>query len=113
MPNIELRRAWLPDDWPDQSFDLIVISEWAYYLGSDDLDVLGDCIAASLRPGGTLLACHWRRPIEGCLFDGFEVNRRLGKRLGGSSFTRVDDADFRLDVWSRDGRSVAQREGFA
>ena len=113
LPHVEARQAWLPAQWPDERFDLIVISEWAYYLGADELDALALKIEASLLPGGTLLACHWRWPIPGSVFNGDAVHRRLGERLGWPSLLGVQDGDFRLDVWSPDARTVAQREGFA
>ena len=59
-----------------------------------------------------LLACHWRRPIAGCVLDGEAVNRRLGNQLGWPRLLSLHDIDFRLDVWSSDPRSVAQREDF-
>ena len=113
LPHVEVRQAWLPGQWPEDRFDLIVISEWAYYLGTDDLDTLVLKIEASMAPGGTLVACHWRRPIAGCELDGEAVNRRLGNQLGWPRLLGLADADFRLDVWSSDARSVAEREGFA
>ncbi len=113
LPRVDVRQAWLPAQWPDEKFDLIVISEWAYYLGAADLDVLVLKIKASMEPGGTLVACHWRRPIPGCESSGDAVNQRLGSQLGWPRLIGLEDADFRLDVWSGDARSVAEREGFA
>ena len=112
LANVEVRQAWLPGQWPVERFDLIVISEWAYYLGADDIDTLALKIEASMESGGTLLACHWRRPIAGCVLDGDAVNRRLGNQLGWPRLLSLHDIDFRLDVWSSDPRSVAQREDF-
>ena len=91
----------------------IVISELAYYLGADDLTALGQKTLASLRPGGCVVACHWRHPIEACALDGNQVNQRLGECLGLMHLTHLLEADFRLDVWCDDPRSIAQREGFA
>ena len=112
LAHVEVRQAWLPGQWPVERFDLIVISEWAYYLGADDIDTLALKIEASMETGGTLLACHWRRPIAGCVLDGDAVNRRLGNQLGWPRLLSLHDIDFRLDVWSSDPRSVAQREDF-
>ena len=113
LPHVEVRQAWLPGQWPEERFDLIVISEWAYYLGADEIDTLALKIEASMLTGGILLTCHWRRPIAGCVLDGDAVNRRLGNHLGWTQLLGLQDLDFRLDVWSSDSRSVAQREGFA
>ena len=112
LAHVEVRQAWLPGQWPVERFDLIVISEWAYYLGADDIDTLALKIEASMESGGTLLACHWRHPIAGCVLDGDAVNRRLGNQLGWPRLLSLHDIDFRLDVWSSDPRSVAQREDF-
>ena len=71
----------------------------------------------SLQPGGTVVACHWRRPIDGCEFNGDEVHQRLLqgmlKRVALTPVCHLMEPDMRLDVWSGDARSVAQREGFA
>lgn len=112
LAQVQVRQAWLPEEWPDETFDLIVVSELAYYLDAAALDVLADRMRASLSPGSTLLACHWRHAIEGCAMSGDEVHRRLAQRLAMPQLCGYTDADLRLDVWSLNPRSVAEREGF-
>lgn len=111
-PQVQVVQAQLPEDWPDAMFDLMVISELGYFLDAQRLDALADKARASLRSGGTLLACHWRRPIQGCALDGDAVHERLAQQLGWDALTELREADFILHVWSADGRSVAEREGF-
>lgn len=113
MSHVEVKRAWVPSEWPLQSFDLIVLSEFGFYLEAADLDLLARRTVASLRPGGTVLACHWRRPIEGCTLSGDEVHQRLANAMAMAHVSHVLEADMRLDVWSLETRSVAQLEGFA
>lgn len=110
--HVDVVQAQLPRDWPEHSFDLIVISELGYFVDADHLDALAGRARASLRPGGTVLACHWRRPIAGCALDGDAVHRRLAQRLDLCLLTEVTEADFVLHVWSDDARSVALREDF-
>lgn len=110
--HVQVVQAQLPRDWPVDTFDLIVISELGYFVDAHRLDVLADRTRATLRVGGTVLACHWRRPIEGCALDGDAVHARLSQRLGLNVLTELKEADFVLHVWSDDVRSVAQREGF-
>ena len=112
LPHVQVRQAWLPAEWPADTFDLIVISELGYFLGHEALDGLAAKARASLRTGGTLLACHWRWPIQGGALDGDAVHRRLTQQLDLPLLSQVQELDFRLDVWSEDARSVAQREGF-
>lgn len=112
LSQVKVRQAWLPAEWPDQAFDLIVFSELGYYLDAPSLDLLAERMRASLLPRGTLLACHWRQPIEGCALSGDDVHDRLAQRLDLPRTCSYSDDDFRLDVWSLDTRSVAEREGF-
>lgn len=105
-------QALVPDDWPEEQFDLIVISELGYFLEPQALDVLADKARSSLQPGGAVLACHWRRPIKGGALDGEAVHKTLAERMGLAVLTELREADFVLHVWSDDGRSVAEREGF-
>lgn len=113
LPNVQVRQAWVPAKWPAETFDLIVLSEFGFYLGEEDLTTLASKALRSLRPGGTVLACHWRRPIEGCEFNGDEVHHILSKAMALEQVSHAMDPDMRLDVWCRDARSVAQHEGFA
>ncbi|MEV4619114.1 SAM-dependent methyltransferase [Asanoa sp. NPDC049573] len=110
---VEQRRV--PDEWPPGGFDLIVLSEIAYYLGDDDLDLLLARAEAALTPGGDLVAVHWRRRIDDYPQPGDEVHRRLAyDRPELAVLARHEEADFRLDVYTKvppAPRSVAQREG--
>ena len=115
--NTRVEKIWVPADWPAESFDLIALSEFGFYLGAQDLAALGKKTAESLRPGGTVLACHWRRVIAGCEFSGDEVNQRLfdamNEVVSVKQICQILEPDMRLEVWSTDERSVAEREGFA
>lgn len=113
QPHARAFRAWLPDDWPAEDFDLIVFSEVGYYLDGSDLDRLLDRMRRSLTPAGVLVACHWRAAIPGCTLTGDAVHARIADRLGLNKCSALVESDFRLEVWCRDGHSVAQREGFA
>ena len=110
LSHVEVMQAWVPDEWPQRAFDLVVISELGYFLSPDALEKLIRKVRKSLQPGATVLACHWRQQIEGCALDGDEVQRRIGHGLGLPSLTRVADADFLLEVWCDDAQSVAQWE---
>jgi SAM-dependent methyltransferase len=110
---VEVVQASVLDPWPRQAFDLVVISELGYYLEASALESVARHARASLRPGGTLLACHWRHAIEGCELSGDQVHERLAAGLQIPHLSNLTDADLRIDVWCLDARSVAEREGFA
>lgn len=111
--SVRVEVGTVPDDWPDDRFDLVVISELAYYLSPAAVDALADRIRASLADDGTVLACHWRHRIDGCALDGDAVHDRLASRLALPYATRLVEADVRVEVWTADGATPARREGRA
>jgi hypothetical protein len=110
-PNVELRRGAVPENWPEGSFELVVISELGYYLDAQDCERLGHLAAESAKD---LVVVHWRHPVDEYPLPGDEVHRILAETSARARMTHlvehVED-DLRLDVWSHDGRSVAQRTG--
>ncbi|REE19153.1 nodulation protein S (NodS) [Paraburkholderia sp. BL27I4N3] len=112
-PHVRIEQRTVPREWPTEAgpFDLIVISEFAYYLDSAELETLAARIAASLTTDGTLLACHWRRPFAEALESADAAHALFDARCGLTRLAHHDEADLLIDVWSRDARSVAQREG--
>jgi SAM-dependent methyltransferase len=113
MPQVRVEQRAVPLEWPSEAgpFDLIVISELAYYLCAAELETLAARIAASLTTDGTLLACHWRRPFAEALASTDTAHALFDARCGLTRLAHHDEADLLIDVWSRDTRSVAQREG--
>ena len=95
----------------DRQFDLIVLSELCYYLDADDLRRVIDHALACLTADGQVLACHWRPAIEGCPQTAEQVHTTLHERLHMQRVASHHETDFLLDLWSRDGTSVARLEG--
>lgn len=107
----EVRQGRLPGDWPNEQFDLIVLSEVGYYLDAEDLKRLIGHATQSLTAGGQLLACHWRPPIDGCPLNARQVHDLLHEHLHLPRLVLHQEADFLLELWSREPRSVASLEG--
>ncbi|KIG11266.1 NodS family protein [Burkholderia sp. MR1] len=103
----------VPDEWPAGEVDLIVISELAYYLSPAATTTLAERAWASLAVDGAIVACHWRHPFDGKLQSAEDVHAIFHSAFDAMRVVRHEEADFLLDVWSKDGRSVAQREGIA
>jgi predicted TPR repeat methyltransferase len=59
LPDVKFVRLTVPEEFPDQTFDLIIVSEVAYYWSIDDLARSKDLIAAHQTAGGHLLLVHW------------------------------------------------------
>lgn len=52
-------RAQVPDQWPDGSFDLILLSEVVYFLDLVDVERLVARVRGCLRTGGEVVLVHW------------------------------------------------------
>jgi SAM-dependent methyltransferase len=107
-PHVRVDQRRLPADWPDGSFDLIVLSELLYYFGDDDLALVLSQAAGALRPGGTLIAVHWRHPAPRHPRSGDDAHAALARQPGLARLTECADADFRAEVYQRaDGAPVS------
>lgn len=110
--NVEVRPGRVPNDWPlDRAFDLIVLSEFLYYLSIEQLPTLCEAALYTLEDEGEILACHWRHPIPESTHSAEEIHQRCAQLLGLTCYTEISDMDFVLHVWGREPRSVAGREG--
>lgn len=116
--HVSLAQHRLPQDWPRilpgaDKFDLIVLSEIAYYLSPEELARVVEHSVASLAPGGSIVLCHWRAPFAQRITSTVRVHAAFQDAPGLQRVLRHEETDFLLGIWSNDARSVAQREGFA
>jgi 2-polyprenyl-3-methyl-5-hydroxy-6-metoxy-1,4-benzoquinol methylase len=65
-PWVEFLCAAAPADWPEGTFDLIVLSEVLYYLSPADVDLMADRVLGALRPEGDLALIHWTGETGAC-----------------------------------------------
>jgi SAM-dependent methyltransferase len=116
LPGVRVERGIIPGEWPPGSFDLIVFSELLYCFDDADLGQVLGLGAGSLRPGGQLLAVHWRHPAPGHPRTGDEVHEDLAAYTGLARLARYRDPDFTAEVYARadsDLGAVAQGGGIA
>ncbi len=97
--HVDVARLLVPRDWPDGPWDLVVISELGYYLDERDLTLLLDRAAATMTPGATLAAVHWRGatdyPLTGDAVHQIIGEHRLFHHCGGYC-----EPLFRLDIYT-------------
>jgi SAM-dependent methyltransferase len=114
LGNVTVERRIIPRDWPPGGFDLIVFSEFLYYFAGGDLDRVLGLGTAALRPGGNLLAVHWRHPVAEYPRSGDDVHRALRRHAGLTRLVGHEEPDFLAEVYTRAGDqavSVAAAEG--
>jgi len=112
LSNVRLAAHALPSQWPHSAapFDLIVLSEVGYFLKAEAMQQIAACCAKSLGPDGVLMACHWRADFAERALPTDAVHTALDA-TGLACIVRHEEADFLMQVWCCDSRSVAQREG--
>ncbi|MBH8568175.1 methyltransferase domain-containing protein [Microvirga sp. STS02] len=74
LPQVEIRQLRVPEEFPRQSFDLIMLSEVGYYWSPADLARAADLLIAGLNPGGQLLLVHWTPPVHDYPLTGDDVH---------------------------------------
>lgn len=101
LPQVRFKIASVPQEYPNQMFDLILLSEVGYYLSWDDLKKTQQLTLEHLQLGGHLLLVHWTLyakdyPLTGDeVHDSFSQIKRL-KHLEGLRQER-----YRLDLFER------------
>lgn len=87
---------------PANSFDLVVLSEVAYYWSDQDLSAAADWLLSHLVSGGDLLLVHWTGETD-YPQSGDEAVLKLRVLLGDRiEVTRAERmAKYRLDLWRR------------
>lgn len=108
---VTVQRRQVPEQWPEQAFDLVVVSEVGYYLGALDLGVMVEHAVAGLHHDGVLVACHWRHDTPEYPGDADLVHARLAA-AGLARCVRHEEPDLLLDVWTAGESSVARHEGW-
>lgn len=109
LPHLRLLKAQVPGEWPEGTFDLILLSEVVYYLDAADVARLAARVRGSLIPGGDVVLVHWtgetHYPLSGDEAADLFI-RETGRHLAVDRQVRT--GAYRLDVL-RDGRSYGGR----
>jgi predicted TPR repeat methyltransferase len=97
LSNVAFAEMSVPAQFPSGPFDLVVVSEVAYYWSDADLALAMDRIVASAR-GGLLELVHFLPPVDDYVRSGDAVHEAF---LADPRFSRVRHARadrYRIDV---------------
>lgn len=100
--HVVVEQRGIPESWPDEIFDLVVLSEIAYYFDPPTLREVLLHIERTTEPGAHVVATHWRGltdyPLSG---DGaheiINANANLRRRV------HHVESEFVIDLWERIG----------
>jgi len=100
----------IPEDYSIQKFDLILISEMAYYLSADELHQFIEKLKHSLNDDGEILCCHWRHKIQDFELNAEQVHQAFQQHFPFHHYLSLNDPDFMIDLWTANTSSLAQQE---
>ena len=103
LTNVKLELRQVPEEFPEQSFDLILISEVGYYLSAEDWKKTFEKVIAHLKPHGNVALVHWTPPVHDYPQTGDEVHDSFAE-WGKNELKLIKEhrtKEYRLDVWER------------
>ena len=106
--HVRVERRTLPEEAPEGPFDLIVASEFLYYLTEDLLLATLRRFEQELATGGSLLVVHMRKEIEIYPLQGEEVHDLLNRHTRLANVLAVTEPEYRMDLF-RDAGNRARR----
>lgn len=103
LPQVRCQIMQIPQQFPDESFDLILISEVGYYLSWQDLHKTQTHVLNHLNLGGHLLLVHWTLYAQDYPLSGDDVHESFLK-LSPQPLRHVvgqREEQYRLDLFER------------
>lgn len=104
QPHARFRQLAFPHAVPDGPFDLLVVSEVAYYWGGDDLHLAQQRIQELLEPGGDLILVHWLPYVTDYPYTGDEVHDSFAAFAQTQHWTHLGSKReqlYRMDVYRK------------
>jgi hypothetical protein len=99
-PHVWFEERSIPDQWPSGPFDLVMLSEIAYYFDEGDLATLLDCVIVSTSIGAHVVAVHWRGQTDYPL-SGDRCHEIISDSPDLVRVVHHSEEEFLLDVWER------------
>lgn len=100
LEHVTFDEAAIPESWPNEIFDLVVLSEIAYYFDATQLKEVVARLLGSTSSGATVVAVHWRGDTNYPL-AGERAHRIIDSSSALLSTVHHLDSEFVLDVWRR------------
>ena len=94
----EVRVQDAVSDFPEGTYDLVVLSEVAYYWDEHEIREMCARISAVLNDDGVVVACHWRHTASDFRTPGDRVHEIL-REQGWFQLVEHREADFLLEVF--------------
>lgn len=103
LNNVEFQILSFPQDLPVENFDLIVVSEVAYYLAPEDWKSAIEKMQKILNKNGEIILVHWLPEVHDYPQTGDEVHHTFSNEVGAEMkniFTSRAEK-YRIDIWKK------------
>ena len=101
LKNVRFAKMQAPRRMPEGMFDLVVVSEVAYYWQRAELEYAATVLAARQRPGSHLILVHYTGPVPDYPMTGDEVHELWCARPEWRVVVRKRAEGYRLNVLER------------
>ena len=101
LSQVRFKIAQVPQAYPDEMFDLTLLSEVGYYLSWDDLNKTQQLIIEHLHVGGHLLLVHWTLFAKDYPLTGDEVHDSFLRLTSLKHLKGLREERYRLDLFER------------
>ena len=100
---ITFQKMSVPQEFPDEKFDLILVSEVGYYLAPQDWQTTMEKLIVHLTESGHIALVHWLPPVHDYPQTGDEVHDSFAEFAAGKmqSLHSAREENYRLDVWEK------------
>lgn len=103
ISNISFRKMSFPNEIPMEIFDLIVISEVAYYLSAEDWKKAIDSLGSIMSEDAQVILVHWLPLVPDYPLTGDEVHElfkiAVTNNMNNLHSSRAEH--YRIDVWEK------------
>ncbi|MBN3882096.1 MAG: SAM-dependent methyltransferase [Nostoc sp.] len=103
LSNVKFQIMRVPEQYPNEMFDLTLVSEVGYYWSWEDLKKSQQYILEHLEPGGHLLLVHWTLYARDYPLSGDEVHNSFFELTPNKlrHLKGLRDEEYRLDLFER------------
>ncbi len=103
LPQIKFQKMSVPQEFPNEKFDLILVSEVGYYLALADWQTAMEKLFAHLSEKGEIALVHWLPPVHDYPQTGDEVHDSFAEfaREKMRNLHSERKKNYRVDVWEK------------
>jgi len=98
--NVRFEVRAIPEEWPTGPFDLILLSEIAYYFDRPALDEILTHVLTTTHSAATIVGVHWRGTTNYPL-TGDEAHEVIDSLPQLQRMVHYEESPFLMDVWRR------------